>query len=74
VARDPGEDADGHRAGLLVAADPIHELPPVHDRHGEVDHHGARVVLGDRAQAALAVLGLDDGVALALEQEPERLP
>ncbi len=68
-----GDDDDGHlgegRVLQLLGA----ELPPVHDRHPEIeeDHAEPRRVCGEMLKRLLSVRGFHHGVALAFEDGRE---
>src|SRR5581483_11949230 len=65
--RDPGQARVAQLTGT--------EVPTVQDRHEEIEEDEAEPLGGvEHAQRGLAVLGLDDAVALALEERRDRAP
>src|SRR5262249_30814859 len=65
-----GGDHDDRR-GVRLVAEVLQDGVAAHARHHHVQDHQVRAVLVDQALALLAVAGLEDAVALALEHQAQ---
>ena len=68
-----GEHDDGHRHGPAVGAEAAADLEAVHARQRQVEQHHVGLVLGDGAQADLAVPHRHNAVALGAQHALKQL-
>ena len=64
----------GSVSGPTIGTQATADLEPVHPRQAQVEHEHVGLVLGDRAQAVLAVGDGDDAITGILEDASEHAP